>query len=69
MGISVKRQRLRCAVSLCAEKEWYFSIEPHRDVIEEPIHDMLDISGWELRKALRLFKNQIRLFWNGSLLR
>ncbi len=51
------------------KKEWYFSIEPHRDVIEEPIHDMLDISGWELRKASRLFKNQIRLFWNGSLLR
>ncbi|MGE6769108.1 nucleotidyltransferase domain-containing protein, partial [Bacillus velezensis] len=24
------------------KKEWYFSIEPHRDVIEEPIHDMLD---------------------------
>lgn len=30
-------------------------MEEHRDVIERPIDDMLDISGWELRKALRLF--------------
>ncbi|MFS0655374.1 nucleotidyltransferase domain-containing protein [Bacillus sp. 179-C3.3 HS] len=36
-------------------KEWYWSIEKHRDVIELPIDDELDISGWELRKALRLF--------------
>ncbi|WP_438421167.1 nucleotidyltransferase domain-containing protein [Bacillus siamensis] len=50
------------------KKEWYFSIEPHRDVIEEPIHDMLDISGWELRKALQLFKksNPPLLEWLSS---
>ncbi|WP_353853848.1 nucleotidyltransferase domain-containing protein [Bacillus sp. Bos-x628] len=36
-------------------KEWYWSIEKQRDVIERPIDDDLDISGWELRKALRLF--------------
>ncbi|QRF83960.1 nucleotidyltransferase domain-containing protein [Bacillus altitudinis] len=36
-------------------KEWYWAMEEHRDVIERPIDDMLDISGWELRKALRLF--------------
>jgi len=35
--------------------EWYLSLEPGRDVIEIPISDMLDISGWDLRKALRLF--------------
>ncbi len=35
--------------------EWYLSLEPGRDVIEEPISDRLDISGWDLRKALRLF--------------
>ncbi|AUS08152.1 hypothetical protein C1X05_04460 [Laceyella sacchari] len=35
---------------------WYLSIEEKRDVIECPIHDMLDINGWELRKALKLFK-------------
>jgi predicted nucleotidyltransferase len=34
--------------------EWYLKIEPQRDVIEKPISDELDISGWELRKALQL---------------
>ena len=32
----------------------YLSIEPRRDVIESPIEDNLDISGWDLQKALRL---------------
>ena len=27
-----------------------------RDVIEQPIADDLDVSGWELRKALRLLR-------------
>lgn len=41
--------------------EWYLSIDPQgigqkRDVIEEPINDLLDISGWEVTKALRLFR-------------
>ncbi len=35
---------------------WYLSIDEHRDVIELPINDLLDISGWELTKALRLFR-------------
>jgi predicted nucleotidyltransferase len=37
--------------------EWYLSIdsEQRRDVIERPIDDVLDVSGWDLRKALRLF--------------
>lgn len=34
--------------------EWYLRVEAQRDVIERPISDALDISGWELRKALRL---------------
>lgn len=34
----------------------YLSIDEQRDVIELPINDMLDINGWELRKALRLFR-------------
>lgn len=38
------------------KKEWYLSIDQKRDVIELPINDLLDINGWELRKALRLFK-------------
>ncbi|GLX65985.1 nucleotidyltransferase domain-containing protein [Paenibacillus glycanilyticus] len=35
--------------------EWYLSIRERRDVIERPISDMLDINGWDLRKALALF--------------
>jgi hypothetical protein len=38
------------------KKDWYLSIDQKRDVIELPINDLLDINGWELRKALRLFK-------------
>ncbi len=34
---------------------WYLSIFQKRDVIERPISDMLDINGWDLKKALQLF--------------
>lgn len=37
-------------------RHWYLSIDERRDVIEEPISEDLDISGWELRKALRLLR-------------
>src|SRR5699024_2378147 len=42
-------------------KENYLTIDQmgigeKRDVIELPINDLLDISGWELTKALRLFR-------------
>ena len=39
-------------------REWYLSIdgEEHRDVIERPLVGILDVSGWDLRKALRLFR-------------
>jgi predicted nucleotidyltransferase len=38
--------------------EWYLSVglEEQRDVIEYPIVDDMDINGWDLRKALRLFR-------------
>lgn len=36
--------------------EWYLSIEDQRDVIERPISDQLDINGWDIRKALKLFR-------------
>ncbi|MFC4100783.1 nucleotidyltransferase domain-containing protein [Paenibacillus xanthanilyticus] len=36
--------------------DWYLSIDDKRDVIERPINDLLDINGWDLRKALRLFR-------------
>jgi len=35
-------------------REWYLSVQERRDVIELPVSDDLDVSGWELRKALRL---------------
>jgi predicted nucleotidyltransferase len=35
--------------------EWYLSVFEQRDVIEVAGPDPLDASGWELRKALRLF--------------
>lgn len=36
--------------------DYYLSIDDLRDVIEVPINELLDINGWELRKALRLFR-------------
>ncbi|MFT7560170.1 MAG: putative nucleotidyltransferase [Flavobacteriales bacterium] len=38
-------------------KEWYLSVdlEDRRDVIEYPIVDEIDINGWDIRKALKLF--------------
>jgi len=37
-------------------RDWYLSVEDRRDVIERPLNDDLDVSGWELRKALRLLR-------------
>ena len=36
--------------------DWYLSIVEKRDVIERPINDQLDVNGWDLRKALELFR-------------
>ena len=36
--------------------EWYLTVEQKRDVIERPIDNELDISGWDLPKALRLLR-------------
>lgn len=38
-------------------RDWYLSVglEEKRDVIEYPIVDDIDLNGWDLRKALRLF--------------
>jgi uncharacterized protein len=37
--------------------DWYLSVdlEDKRDVIEYPIVDEIDINGWDVRKALKLF--------------
>ena len=38
-------------------QHWYLSVglEEQRDVIEYPIVDDIDLNGWDIRKALRLF--------------
>lgn len=35
---------------------WYLAIEPGRDVVELPVNAVLDISGWDMRKALQLMQ-------------
>lgn len=47
--------------------QWYLRVEPQRDVIEKVIGDV-DMAGWELRKALGLFKkcNPSSLEWFNS---
>jgi len=39
-------------------KDWYVAVdfEEKRDVIEYPIVDDIDLNGWDVRKALRLFR-------------
>jgi hypothetical protein len=37
-------------------RDWYLSVDDRRDVIELPLANELDGSGWELRKALRLLR-------------
>ncbi len=34
----------------------YLTIDERRDVIEQPITEDLDVNGWDLRKALQLFR-------------
>ncbi|QVM91984.1 nucleotidyltransferase domain-containing protein [Pseudomonas entomophila] len=48
--------------------DWYLRVDEPRDVIERPLSDELDVSGWELRKALRLMRgaNPSLLEWLGS---
>jgi uncharacterized protein len=45
--------------------EWYLSIDKKRDVIEKPITDEIDITGWDMIKSLQLFKksNPALLEW------
>ena len=39
------------------EKDWYVAVdlEDKRDVIEYPIVDEIDLNGWDVRKALKLY--------------
>ena len=36
--------------------EWYLRVFPGRDVIEKPVTELLDVSGWDLKKALELLR-------------
>jgi uncharacterized protein len=36
--------------------DWYLTIEPGRDVIEQPISGERDVNGWDWRKALKLLR-------------
>lgn len=49
-------------------KEEYFRLDEPRDVIEWQLDEVLDINGWDLKKALRQFaKGNATLFeWSGS---
>lgn len=49
-------------------EDWYLSIQQGRDVIEAMLPRDLDLSGWELRKALRLLmkSNPPLLEWLNS---
>ena len=46
----------------------YLRLDPPRDVIEKPIDDTWDVSGWDLQKSLKLLsKSNPSLFeWLGS---
>ncbi len=49
-------------------EEWYLSIDDQKDSIEIMLPNDLDLSGWELRKALKLFRksNPPLLEWLNS---
>jgi predicted nucleotidyltransferase len=49
-------------------RDWYMTIAERRDVIESMLPRDLDLSGWELRKTLRLFSrcNLALNEWLGS---
>ncbi|MEE4673392.1 nucleotidyltransferase domain-containing protein [Pseudomonas alliivorans] len=48
--------------------EWFVQVNAGRDVIERPLDDELDVSGWELRKTLGLLRksNPTLLEWLDS---
>ena len=49
-------------------KQHYLRLDKKRDVLEYPIHDVLDINGWDLDKTLRLLhaSNPTLFEWSNS---
>lgn len=43
--------------------DWYLNIEEQRDVVELPVDEVLDINGWDIRKALRLAAKSNFVIW------
>ena len=35
-------------------RDWYLALDKRRDVIEYPVEDLLDVNGWDVKKALQL---------------
>ncbi len=52
-------------------RDWYLSIDARRDVIECPLEDVLDVNGWDVRKALQLLlkANPVLAEWLSSPIR
>lgn len=52
------------------DKDWYLQVDHEycRDVVEQPINDLLDINGWDLKKALKLLRksNPALIEWFNS---
>jgi len=50
--------------------DWYLRVDYEycRDVVEQPINDLLDINGWDLKKALKLLRksNPTLIEWFNS---
>ena len=48
--------------------DWYLTVFPERDVIELPVNEVYDVSGWDLRKALGLLRqgNATLIEWLSS---
>lgn len=36
------------------ERDYYLELNEHKDVIEQPVNEIWDLAGWDLRKALKL---------------
>jgi len=51
--------------------DWYLTLEPGRDVIELPVDPVMDVNGWDIRKALSLLlkPNPVLLEWLQSPIR
>lgn len=43
--------------------DWYLTIDEQRDVIELPVDEVLDINGWDIRKALKLAAKSNFVLW------